>query len=204
MTQPSLEEDPTGHLVLVVGPSGAGKDSIIDGARTRLAGTPGLVFVRRVVTRPSTRSEDNIECTEIDFAHDQAAGAFAFTWEAHGHFYGVPKQVASDIRLGHTVIVNVSRGIITDARKQFSHVTVVAVTAPHEILQQRIAARGRMTDSASSERTHRVFDERPDVIIVNDATLDEAVTRFVDLVTSLQGRSVAKGSAEPEGAMAAR
>lgn len=203
MTQPALEEDPAGHLVLVVGPSGAGKDSIIDGARTRLAGTPGIVFVRRVVTRPSTRFEDNIESTELDFARDQAAGAFAFTWDAHGHFYGVPQQIAHDIRLGHTVIVNVSRSIIADARKQFSHVTVVAVTAPHEILQQRIAARGRISDGASTERTHRVFDERPDVIITNDGTLDDAVSKFVSVVTSRQAKPVANGRSEREGAVGA-
>jgi len=43
-----------GAFVAVVGPSGAGKDTLIAHARDALAGEPQVEFVRRVITRRST------------------------------------------------------------------------------------------------------------------------------------------------------
>ena len=58
-----------GHLVLVVGPSGAGKDSVIAGARAALKGDAGVVFPRRFVTRLSNPdAEDHVSMSEMEFA----------------------------------------------------------------------------------------------------------------------------------------
>ena len=48
-----------GRLVLVVGPSGAGKDTLIAGARVKCLNNPTIVFPRRVVTRAASVAEDN-------------------------------------------------------------------------------------------------------------------------------------------------
>ena len=54
------------RLVAIVGPSGAGKDTLIRGA---LAARPDLHLARRVITRPAdTDSEDFDSVTEADFA----------------------------------------------------------------------------------------------------------------------------------------
>ena len=80
-----------GTLFLVVGPSGAGKDSLIDGARAELAGRRDIVFASRVITRPpKSGDEDNLFATPEEFAAMQATGAFMLHWEAHGLFYGIP------------------------------------------------------------------------------------------------------------------
>jgi ribose 1,5-bisphosphokinase PhnN len=48
-----------GKLVLVVGPSGAGKDTLLSLARAACADDPTIVFVQRLVTREDSSAEDN-------------------------------------------------------------------------------------------------------------------------------------------------
>ena len=74
-----------GRLVLVVGPSGAGKDSLLREAARILAADRHIVFPRRVITRPShdaTEAHDSLSVA--DFLEAQAEGRFALSWEAHG------------------------------------------------------------------------------------------------------------------------
>src|SRR5262249_18718384 len=105
-----------GRLILVVGASGAGKDTLISGARPACAGDPSVVFPRRTVTRRSTAAEDHDTMPAEDFRHAVAAGRFALWWEAHGHSYGIPASVDDDIRASRTVVCNVSRTIVGFAR----------------------------------------------------------------------------------------
>ena len=96
-----------GRLVLVVGPSGAGKDTLIAGARAACADDASVVFPRRVVTRPSSAAEDHDTMATDEFTQAVADGAFALWWEAHGNRYGIPSAIDDDIRAGRTVVCNV-------------------------------------------------------------------------------------------------
>src|SRR5690606_12599775 len=136
-------EEPGGRLVLVVGPSGAGKDSLIEAARRALTNQPRFVFPRRLVTRPSDPgSEDHASLTEADFARQREAGAFFLHWGAHGLHYALPGSIAGDLAAGRTVVANVSRAVIDEARRKHPATTVVVVTAPPPVLAARLAARG--------------------------------------------------------------
>ena len=159
-----------GRLVLVVGPSGAGKDSLIGIARSRLANDVRARFPRRVVTRPSSEFEDNVAMTPAEFEAAAGQGAFALQWRAHDHAYGVSREIDDDIRAGKTVVVNVSRTIIAEARARYRNVTVVLITAPAEVLAQRVAARKRASDTSVAERLQRSATPEslaPDIVISN-------------------------------------
>ena len=56
--EPPLKAPRAGRLILVVGPSGAGKDTLIDAAVARRA---GLARARRVVTRPEEAGGEDFE-----------------------------------------------------------------------------------------------------------------------------------------------
>lgn len=172
-----------GHLVLVVGPSGAGKDSLIEGARRALAELPQFVFPRRIITRRSDPgSEDHFTLSEGEFVEQQAAGAFYLHWGAHELRYALPGSIADALATGRTVIANVSRTVIEEARHRHPTTTVIFVTAPQEVLEARLLARGREGIEAVKRRLARsaALPEGPGVVtIINDGPLEAAVERFL-------------------------
>lgn len=160
----------SGHLVLVVGPSGAGKDTLIAASRGLVS--PDTLFVRRLVTRAGTDFEDNDTISEEAFEAGVNAGQFALHWRAHGHAYALPDTVQTALSAGKTVVANVSRGVVAEARRRFSRVTAVSVDAPESIRAARLTGRQRPSDGAISARlarATRTFDEpfQPDVTITN-------------------------------------
>jgi ribose 1,5-bisphosphokinase len=169
-----------GRLILVVGPSGAGKDTLLGFAKVACAEDAKIVFPRRVVTRQASSSEDNIALTPDEFREALARGDFAMHWEAHGHSYGLPQAIDDDIRAGRSVIVNVSRTVIEAARRAYSNVVVIAITAPPEVLAERIQMRARSSDGNSDQRLSRTVDTAaPDVTILNVGRPEDHARRLV-------------------------
>lgn len=179
----------TGTLFLVVGPSGAGKDSVIDGAKARLSGDLRFLFARRVVTRPADAGGETHEAaTPRAFAAREAAGGFCLTWRAHGLAYGLPADISESLATGTSVIANVSRSVIEAARRRFPKLRVVVVTAPPAVLAARLAARGREDAADIARRLAREapFPPGGDVTVIpNDGPLADAVERFVALLRRL-------------------
>ena len=144
-----------GRLILVVGPSGAGKDTLIAGARAFYASDESVVFPRRIITRASTDFEAHDTISSDDFRNAADAGRFALWWEAHGHGYAIPLTINADLRARRTVVCNVSRAIIAEARERYADVRVVLVTAPPDVLAARLAARARGSDGDLARRLAR-------------------------------------------------
>ena len=181
----------SGALVLVVGPSGAGKDTIMRRVRDRLGPGSGIVFARRVVTRAADATEDNEVATDETFLEALGRGGFALDWQAHGLRYGVPRQVCEELAQGRAVVVNVSRTVVARARSTFDRVRIVLLTAPAEIRASRISARGRDADAAERlAREPLPLDElRPDLTIDNAGTPEAAVDRLQRFLIDLIGRT---------------
>ncbi|NQU71455.1 MAG: phosphonate metabolism protein/1,5-bisphosphokinase (PRPP-forming) PhnN, partial [Rhodospirillales bacterium] len=151
-----------GTLYLIVGPSGAGKDTLIDGVRTALAESPDYVFARRVITRPAeTGAEDHRPATDEEFQAFEAADGFMVSWRAHGLCYGLEKSLETDLAQGRHVIANVSRAVLADLIERFPSYCVVEITAAPEILAERLAHRGRESAADIAERLAREASKYP-------------------------------------------
>ncbi len=175
----------TGSVFAVVGPSGAGKDTLMAAAaRVR----PDLVLIRRVITRPEAAGGEDFEgVTEAEFARRNAAGDFALDWQAHGLCYGIPACINADLQAGRCVLFNGSRAALPAAQTRFPGLAVIHVTASVRVLAARLAQRGRETAADIAERLERAPFALPhglDVrVVVNDGTLDQGIARFL---TALQ------------------
>lgn len=187
-----------GALVAVVGPSGAGKDTLIASAASRLRDEDWIRFARRVVTRDAhAASEEHDSLTEAEFGRAQAAGAFSLTWQAHGLQYALPHSVAEAVSDGLVVVANLSRKVLPSAIAAFGSLSVVEITAPPELLLQRIVARGRETQTAAAERIRRrvALDPPAGVLSVhridNAGVLDESAEVFVRCLEAIRRRPTA-------------
>jgi ribose 1,5-bisphosphokinase len=174
-----------GRLVLVVGPSGAGKDTLLGLATAACADDPAIVFPRRVITREASAAEENEEVSAGTFQEALTRGEYAMHWEAHGHCYALPRAIDDDIRSGRTIVANVSRTVIGAVRRAYADVVVVLVTAPPNVLAERIAMRARSSDGRVENRLRRTVEDAsaaPDVTIVNTGSVEYHSRQLVRII----------------------
>jgi ribose 1,5-bisphosphokinase len=176
-----------GALVAVVGPSGAGKDTLIALARALCAQDSRIVFPRRIVTRPPSAAEDHDSVTPSEFDAAIGQGGYAFWWEAHGLKYALSAAIDTELRNLNTVVCNVSRAVVRRLRERYANVTVVLVTAPKEVLLARLAARGRESEGDMAGRIERaaIDDLAPDIVIENIGDPHDGARRLAQV---LRGR----------------
>ena len=180
----------SGTLVLVVGPSGSGKDTLIAGVRAALKGDIRFVFPRRAITRPQViGAEDSETMAPGAFAAAMAAGAFALAWRAHGFRYGIPMSIEAALGHGRHVIINVSRSVISEARQRYQPLRIVEVWAPPEVLAERLAARGRETGTEIDQRLARASSATVEGLDVTriDTTgpVAESLEKFLKILSAL-------------------
>jgi ribose 1,5-bisphosphokinase len=181
-----------GVFAAVVGPSGAGKDSLLREAARRLAGDRRFHFVRRVVTRAGNGDEDHDTLTEAEFQALNAAGGFAIHWMANGLSYGIPASVHDHLAAGRVVIANASRDRAGDIKRAFARALIIHVTASVATLRERLLARGREDAAAVDLRIARSIsleqDFAADIRIENNGTLESAADQFTEALIALAAR----------------
>lgn len=171
-------------MVLVVGPSGVGKDTLIGGARKALEQDRRFSFVRRCVTRPADIDlEDHVGMDSAEFAQARAAGRFALTWQAHNLDYALPISVDTDLALGRVVVANISRHAVPMAMARYPHCRVVQISAEISLRAERLAKRGRESRDQIAARLAREGAALPadivPLVIDNSYTPAIGVTAFV-------------------------
>ncbi|SNS52988.1 phosphonate metabolism protein/1,5-bisphosphokinase (PRPP-forming) PhnN [Tropicimonas sediminicola] len=173
-----------GRLFAVVGPSGAGKDTLMAEAKRR---RPDLHVVRRVITRPEVPGGEQFDSVSVEeFQRRKAEGDFALDWEAHGLFYGIPSSIDLAVSEGRDVLFNGSRGVMGRAWEEFPGLSVILVTASVPVLAERLAARGRETRDGMATRLARAAYEipygPPIRVVENNGELEAAVQAFLSVL----------------------
>ncbi len=187
---PAVSLPSRGMLVAVVGPSGAGKDTLIDAVRRHFEGSDLIRIVRRVITRPAEAGgEDHLPATEEEFARLRDSGAFACHWQAHGLFYGIPAAARASVDEGALVIANGSRSALPHFAAAFPRLKVLNITARPEVLAERLAARGRESRDEILRRLDRssleVTGDFDVETIDNSGSLEEAEKAIIGFFQGL-------------------
>ncbi len=179
-----------GILVLVVGNSGSGKDSIISGVIKRYpSNLKEIHLTQRSITRPSSETENNIAISPEIFKEMSRQKKFALEWHIYDLDYGVPIDIDDWLKKGHPVIVNVSRTIVKKARSIYSNILVVFIKVPFEITLQRVKERARESGKLLQERIKRAKDNQTfpdaDFIVDNSGELEIAIDQFLNYLISV-------------------
>lgn len=147
--------DDRGRLIYLMGPSGSGKDSVIDQARPALRDL-GVAVARRVITRSAEAvGEDAQGVSPQQFASLRAQGAFALDWPANGLHYGIPREIDAWLEQGRWVLVNGSRGHLEEARARYPDLLPILLGVAPQVLRERLMRRGRETAEEIEQRLAR-------------------------------------------------
>jgi ribose 1,5-bisphosphokinase len=156
-----------GWLILVVGNSGSGKDSIMKGVKEKFpSDLKSLYLAQRFITRPE--------------------------WRIYGLDYGVPIEIDSWLKKGHPVIVNVSRTIVKKACEIYRNLKIIFIEVPFEITLKRLKKRARESGKRLEERIERAKKNQKfssaDFVVDNSEELENAVSQFLNYLVSIVRR----------------
>ncbi|RLU10159.1 phosphonate metabolism protein/1,5-bisphosphokinase (PRPP-forming) PhnN [Pseudomonas prosekii] len=181
-----------GRLIYLMGPSGSGKDSLIEAARGSLLAA-GCEVARRVITRSAESvGEDAVGVTTAEFECLREEGSFALYWSANGLDYGIPARIDQWLEDGRHVLVNGSRAHLPIALERYPTLLAILLTVETDVLSKRLLRRGRETSEEIEARLRRnelfvagessgdAFIHRLD----NSGDLDITVSRLLDLLSS--------------------
>lgn len=193
----------TGAWVFVVGPSGVGKDSVINAAQQLLPSKKHIVFARRLVTRPSDGGALHDAVSSQAYRELASSGALCWQWQAHGFCYGIAASYLAAVRAGQLVVVNGSRAHVSSLAPT-EDIKVVEIAASAEQVALRLQQRGRDSTAAVASRLARNADIRANVasvtsitsapfkphkVIINDSSLAFAGGQLASYLLATAGRA---------------
>ncbi|MEQ4454050.1 MULTISPECIES: ribose 1,5-bisphosphokinase [Kosakonia] len=180
-----------GRLIWLMGPSGAGKDSLLAALRQREH--PQLLVAHRYITRPaSAGSENHIALSEKEFFTRAEQHLFTLSWHANDFYYGIGAEIDLWLNAGFDVVVNGSRGHLQQAQTQYGDTLMpVYVQVSPGILRQRLEKRGRESAAEIEARLERAARYQPGncLTLNNDGSLLQSVEGLVMLIRAQQGKS---------------
>ena len=173
--------------MFVCGPSGAGKDSVMNWAIKQLGGRHGIVFSKRLITREQHQGSDHEQVSPQQFSKLMQTGALAWHWQAHGFHYGISAQYATQVAAGRVVVVNGSREHCQHLQGH-PQVRILHITSAAQMLAERLRQRGRDSPHEVNLRLARnaqFASWQADYTLVNQGELAQAGLEFVNYLSTV-------------------
>lgn len=181
-----------GRLIIISGPSGAGKGTLVDRLVARVPRLCVSVSATTREPRPGeVPGEDYVFLSPDEFTRKVEAGEFLEWAEVHGNRYGTLRSVVqSDLDEGRDVILEIDPQGAFQVKRVMPNARLVFIVAPSfEELERRIRKRGAETEAQVRTRLDTAVRELRlvgtyDDVVEND-DVDLATDRLVEIVASL-------------------
>lgn len=179
----------TGTLFYVVGPSGVGKDTLLDLAKKALKNSD-VRFPKRYITRSKEAGgEDHIPISKEGFLRKVEDSFFSLWWQSHDNYYGITNHINSFLAQGLNVVINGSRGYHDKALKIYPNMKTVLITASEDTIRERLTKRGRETKEEIEKRIERsksftnFLGSKNSIVLNNDSSLEVSCEKFISILS---------------------
>lgn len=173
-------------IFYIVGSSGVGKDSIINGVKYKLSKSNHLISAKRFITRPNEDgNEIHIPLSKQDFLFRKEQGLFALTWEAHNYHYAIGIEIDFWIKSGYNIIINGSRANLEIAKLLYPNLISILIDADKSTIYTRLLNRSREPQSQIESRLKRnsqFQDLQYDFIVNNNASIEIAINNLATFI----------------------
>jgi guanylate kinase len=185
-------------LVIISGPSGVGKDTIIDALRRRPR-QPDYHYVVTCTTRSRRPGEiDDVSyqfLTPAEFLALRDSGGLLEANEVHGHWYGTPRaQVREALASGHDVILKIDVQGAQQVKERVPNALLVFVVPPSlEALFRRLRSRATETaDQLELRQRNAAIElarqEDYDYVVTNEDGQVERTAERIDEIIAQEHR----------------
>jgi guanylate kinase len=183
---------PGAQLVIISGPSGVGKDTIIDALRQRPR-DPDYHYVVTCTTRsPRPGEVDGSSYHFLDrktFLELRDAGGLLEANEVHGNWYGTPRaEVADALQAGHDVILKIDVQGAQQVKERIDEALLIFIVPPSlETLFGRLRTRATETADELEVRQRNAAIELArqddyDHVVVNETGQVERTAETIDRI----------------------
>ena len=184
-----------GFLLVLSGPSGAGKGTLVD---RLVKERPECLFSVSATTRPRRSVEQQGVQYEFvsreDFERRRASGLFLESAEVHGHLYATPSRFVDEgVAAGRVVVLDVDvQGGASVRRARPDAVSVFVYPPSVDALRRRLLKRNTETPESVEQRLGNAPGELAqyreyDYLVMND-DLESAVRLLTAIVDAERAR----------------
>ncbi|WP_074217258.1 phosphonate metabolism protein/1,5-bisphosphokinase (PRPP-forming) PhnN [Halodesulfovibrio marinisediminis] len=182
-----------GTLFYLMGPSGAGKDALLNALRSRLEDKP-VIIAHRYITRPaSATGENHVALSKKEFKKYLFANSFSLHWHSHNRDYGIGIEINYWLQRGISVVINGSRAYLQQACELYPDLQPILITAPEDTIKERLYKRKRETEAEIMQRLQQNAElnttctsnsrcGKKTVVIMNDSTIESAVNQLEAII----------------------